>query len=106
MKQTKEVEVLAEKLHKWYLEATKKLNPESYNPHAQKKYADLTEEQKFIDRYISNKFQEAIQAERQRLLEGLEEIKGRKYKTGERPWCVVCLNRITKEFKELINKQQ
>ena len=48
-------ERLAEKLHEWYLEATRELNPESYNPNAQKSYAELTEEQKFIDRYIAKK---------------------------------------------------
>ena len=50
---------LAEKLHEWYLEATKQLNPESYNPAAQKSYSELTEEQKFIDRYIANKVLQA-----------------------------------------------
>lgn len=50
-----EVEKLAERLHIWYLEATKELHPESYNPHAQKSYAELTEEQRFIDRYIAGK---------------------------------------------------
>jgi len=49
------IEGLAEKLHEWYLEATSKLNPESYNPEAQKKYKDLTGEQKFIDRFIAKK---------------------------------------------------
>jgi len=29
---------LAPLLHKWYLEATKKLKPESFNPEAQKTY--------------------------------------------------------------------
>lgn len=53
MKLTDEIEKLAEKLHIWYLEATKELSPESYNPDAQKEYKDLTEEQKFIDRYIA-----------------------------------------------------
>ena len=48
-------EQLAEKLHEWYLEACKELNPESYNAKAQKSYADLTEEQKFLDRYIAGK---------------------------------------------------
>ena len=48
-------ETLAELMHKWYLEATKKMNPESYNPKAQKKYKDLTEEQKQIDRFIAEK---------------------------------------------------
>ncbi len=48
-----EDELMAEKLHELYLEATKELNPKSYNPNAQKAYKDLTEEQKFIDRYIA-----------------------------------------------------
>ena len=48
-------EDLSRKMHEWYLEATKELNPESYNAKAQKSYDDLTEEQKQIDRYIANK---------------------------------------------------
>lgn len=48
-------ERLAENLHIWYLEATRELKPESFNPNAQKSYADLTEEQKFLDRYIAGK---------------------------------------------------
>ncbi len=52
------VETLARKLHFWYLEATKMLNPKSYNPLAQKDYADLTEEQKQIDRFIAKKILE------------------------------------------------
>jgi hypothetical protein len=47
-------EKLPELLHILYLEATKKLKPESYNPNAQKEYKDLTEEQKFIDKYIAH----------------------------------------------------
>jgi len=49
------IETLAEKLHEWYLEACQKINPESFNKEAQKLYIDLTEEQKFIDRYIAEK---------------------------------------------------
>lgn len=49
------VEKLAEQLHIWYLEATKERNPASYNPNAQKSYAELTDEQRFIDRYIAEK---------------------------------------------------
>ena len=49
------VEKTAEQLHIWYLEATKELNPKDYNQKAQKEYKDLTEEQKFIDRYIAKK---------------------------------------------------
>ena len=44
---------LAPLLHKWYLEATKKLKPESFNPEAQKTYHELTEEQRYIDEYIA-----------------------------------------------------
>lgn len=48
-------EKLSQQLHEWYLEATKKLSPESFNKNAQKKYEELTEEQKYIDRFISGK---------------------------------------------------
>ena len=51
-------EELAEQLHNWYLEAIKELDPENYNPDAQRKYADLREQQKFIDRYIAKKILE------------------------------------------------
>ena len=47
-------------LHNWYLEATKKIHPLSYNPKAQKKYNQLTEEQKFIDQYIASKLNNRI----------------------------------------------
>ena len=57
------VEGLAEKLHEWYLEATKALKPESYNPNAQKKYSELTEEQKFIDRFIADKILSLLPSE-------------------------------------------
>lgn len=46
---------LPEKLHEWYLEAVKEQHPESYNPKANKPYSELTEEQKFIDKYIAEK---------------------------------------------------
>lgn len=52
------LEQLAEQLHLWYLEATRELDPKSYNPNAQKAYNDLTDEQKFIDRYIAGKIME------------------------------------------------
>jgi len=48
-------EQLAEKLHEWYLEATKELEPYSINKQAQKPYTDLSEGQKSIDRYIAEK---------------------------------------------------
>lgn len=46
-------EKLARKLHEWYLQAICKLKPGSYNHNAQKPFDELTEEQKFIDRYIA-----------------------------------------------------
>lgn len=42
-------------LHKWYLEATKTLHPESYNKKAQVPYSQLSPEQKDIDIYIADK---------------------------------------------------
>lgn len=54
-KETGATEDMARNLHAWYLEATAKLSPESYNPNAQKHYDDLTDEQQFIDRYIAQK---------------------------------------------------
>lgn len=42
----------ARHLHGLYLAATKYLNPESYNPAAQKSFDELTDEQKKIDDYI------------------------------------------------------
>ncbi len=49
-----------EQLHKWYLEATRELKPESFNPNAQKPYSELTDEQKFIDKYIADKIKEWV----------------------------------------------
>ena len=47
--------ITPEQLHNWYLEAIKELHPESFNPNAKKPYSELTEEQKFIDKYIADK---------------------------------------------------
>lgn len=49
------LEIMSEILHNWYLDATVKLDAKHYNPKAQKKYENLTEKQKSIDRYIANK---------------------------------------------------
>ena len=73
----KTIEKVAEQLHKWYLEATKLLNPENYNSKAQKQYVNLNKEQKFIDRYIAERVNEKIKEERQRTLADVEkEING------------------------------
>ena len=50
--------ITSKQLHEWYLEATKKLKPESFNPKAQKSYNKLTKEQKFIDEFIMKKIKE------------------------------------------------
>ena len=46
---------LAKNLHKWYLEATKELNPKNYNPKAQVSFNKLNAQQKMIDIYIARK---------------------------------------------------
>lgn len=54
------IEMLAELLHTWYLEATKELDPKNYNPDAQKSYYQLNEDQKKIDRYIAKKILDKV----------------------------------------------
>lgn len=52
----KKREILARKLHEWYLEAvTSGISGNQHNPNAVKSFDDLTEEQKAIDRYIADK---------------------------------------------------
>lgn len=55
-------------MHEWYLEATQKLHPESFNPNAQKPYEELTEEQKFIDKYMAEKAEKTVMASFSNLL--------------------------------------
>lgn len=50
----------AQQLHEWYLEATQELNPDSYNPDAQKNYSDLTEEQRYISAYIAHRVENML----------------------------------------------
>ena len=81
-----EEEVLALQLHKWYLEAIKELNSDSFNKNAQKRYEYLTNEQKSIDRYIANKIMELIKLTPQKTKDRIEFlqneiIKLQKYKT-------------------------
>jgi len=45
----------AKYMHLCYLEATKLLNPKSYNKNAQKPFDKLTKEQQFIDLFIARK---------------------------------------------------
>jgi len=69
-----EREALSEKLHEWYLEATQTLKRESFNPNAQKKYKDLSDEQKQIDRYIAERVDSFAEKKARPLVEALEEI--------------------------------
>ena len=68
---TPDVEKLAEQLHEWYLEATEQPDAE-YNYKAVVPYADLSDGQKAIDRYIAQKvttaIEEAREEERKRLV--------------------------------------
>jgi len=52
--------ITPENLHKWYLEAITNLKGESYNHNADKPYEALTEEQKFIDKYIAKALKTAF----------------------------------------------
>lgn len=51
----RELLISPEQLHQWYLESIAHLSGESYNHNADRPYEMLTEEQKFIDKYIANK---------------------------------------------------
>lgn len=53
--------ITPEKLHQWYLEATSNLNHKSFNKNAQVVYDELTDEQKYIDQYISEAIAKAIE---------------------------------------------
>ena len=70
-------EDLSRKMHEWYLEATKELNPESYNAKAQKSYDDLTEEQKQIDRYIANKVIQLLSSQLEEVEKGIKDYRKR-----------------------------
>ncbi len=53
-------EQTARQLHTWYLEATQKISPDSFNKNAQKSYDELSDEQKSIDLYIAGKLIERV----------------------------------------------
>lgn len=60
-------EDFAKQIHTWYLEASSKLHPESFNPAAQKSYEELTEEQKYLDRYLAGKILVVLAVQRAEL---------------------------------------
>lgn len=62
------ITIKPEELHQWYLEATKSLNPKSFNPDAQKPYEEMTEEQKFIDKFIANKINQKIRGKKPKFM--------------------------------------
>ncbi|HUW43844.1 MAG TPA: hypothetical protein VMV95_02710 [Bacillota bacterium] len=72
----------AEDLHNFYLEAVKELKPESFNPNANKPYSEMTEEQKFIDKFILEKIFEFYRAE------AVKWVKKYPFKTAEDKACV------------------
>ena len=55
-----DIRISPEQLHDWYLMATKPLRYESFNIKARVPYSILTEEQKSIDIFISNKINEHL----------------------------------------------
>lgn len=56
------IEEFAEQIHNWYLEACRELDPSNFNAKAQVPYADLTAEQKFLDRFLARKLLTPIDA--------------------------------------------
>lgn len=96
MSETKKnnTEELAEQLHIWYLEATRELNPDNYNPKAQIPYAELNEDQKQIDRYIARK----ILTQQQELQRDLDEARHLLSKHEER------IHRIVRKAAEFGEK--
>lgn len=47
------LEDLAEYIHSCYLDCVELLPETAYNPNAKKPFAELTEEQRFIDRFLA-----------------------------------------------------
>jgi len=92
-----DAEKLAEKLHEWYLEATKNLNLESYNPDAQKKYLELTDEQRYIDRFIANKI---LELQKTIELEGWQGKSGLTITREKNTWTII-EHRKERESKEV-----
>lgn len=62
------IEIEPEELHQWYLQATEKLHPESFNEDAQKPFDELTGEQKYIDCFIASKINEKIRISLEKMI--------------------------------------
>lgn len=82
---------LAEQLHNWYLEAVVNLSPGDFNPDANKPYSQLTDEQKYLDKYIAAKVSYLL-AEQAR--EIIEEIPDSMYSNAEN------INKALPELKQ------
>ena len=52
--------ITPEELHKWYLEAIKTIEPDSYNKDAVKPFDKLTEKQQAIDKFIAGKIHNVL----------------------------------------------
>ena len=98
-----EEEITPEQLHRWYLEAIKKISPKSYNPNAIKEYSELDEDQKDIDRYIASKIQIVLAQKEKRIRELTEKVK------QEDDDCILTCVEIAqrdKEIRDLSNSAQ
>ena len=82
MNKTLNNEITAKKLHEFYLGACEDLTGESYNSLAQKQYNNLTEDQKWIDKYIAQKVNELIKKHLKKLKEDLNKELYLKFKNG------------------------
>ena len=54
------INIKPKQLHDWYLEATAKLDPDSYNSKAQVDYEFLSSDQQYIDEYIADKIEQDL----------------------------------------------
>lgn len=96
----KPLDLKPEDLHNWYLEATKELNPESYNPNAQKPYDELTDEQKFIDKFVCSRLKHRIKSACEFWLKYCN-IEGLKELYANRLWMKVNIHLDKKEKEKL-----
>ncbi len=66
--------ITPEQLHKWYLQAIKYVDPENFNPKADKDFEDMTEEQQYIDQHITLRINEVIKQAVKELKEEIDKI--------------------------------
>jgi len=90
----------AEDLHNFYLEAIKKLKPESFNPNANKPYSEMTEEQKFIDKFILEKIFEFYKSEAIKWVKDRNKVVHNKLLTLQ---ARIGALKMTEDFKDFFN---